>query len=183
RALQGGSDALAAVRLEVCTPVLPMLAASAPSVADALAETGPASVEWKLDGARIQVHRHGDDVRVFTRNLNDVTTRLPEVVAVVREFPARSFVLDGETIGVDETERPHRFQDTMSRFGRDDAATHAMVMSGFFFDILHVDGDDLLAVPLWERAAALAAVVGEYRVPALHTDDADAAAAFAEHAL
>src|SRR4051812_26825484 len=92
RALTGGHDALAEVHLEVLRPVLPMLAASAADVQEALAQTGEASVEWKLDGARIQVHRRGDDVRVFTRNLNDVTERLPEVVSAVREFPANVFV-------------------------------------------------------------------------------------------
>ena len=83
-----------------------MLAASAPSVAEALAATGRASVEWKLDGARIQVHRDGDDVRVFTRNLNDITARVPEVVEVVRAFPAQRFVLDGEAIGLDRRRAP-----------------------------------------------------------------------------
>jgi DNA ligase-1 len=183
RALTGGRAALADVRLEVLRPVLPMLAASAPDVTAALAETGPASVEWKLDGARIQVHRHGDDVRVFTRNLNDITERLPEVVEVVRTFAARSFVLDGETIGVDENARPFLFQDTMSRFGRDDASTHTMVMSGFFFDVLHVDDDDLLERPLVERAAVLADLVGNYGIPSVHTHDAAIADRFLEGAL
>ncbi len=155
RALTGGRAALDEVGLEVLRPVLPMLAASAADVHEAIAYTGPASVEWKLDGARIQVHRRGDEVRVFTRNLNDVTERLPEVVSAVRSFPADALVLDGETIGVDDAARPHRFQDTMSRFGRDDATTHAMVMSGFFFDVLHVDGEDLLDRPLHERAEVL----------------------------
>ena len=85
----------------------------------ALAETGPASVEWKLDGARIQVHRAGDEVAIFTRNLNDITDRLPSVVAVVRALPVDRVVLDGESIGLDERGRPHRFQDTMSTFGRE----------------------------------------------------------------
>ena len=111
----------------------------------------------------------GADVRVFTRNLNDVTDRLPEVVEVVRAFPAESFVLDGETIGIDDDERPHTFQDTMSRFGRDDAGTHAMVMSGFFFDVLHVDGIDVMERPLAERAAALERLVGELSRP-VHRD-------------
>ena len=127
RALEGGSAALAAVRLQVLRPVQPMLAASAASVGEALAATGPASVEWKLDGARIQVHRRGDDVRVFTRNLNDVTARLPEVVEVARgSCRPRTFVLDGEAIGLADDALPRRFQDTMSRFGRDDAATHTL---------------------------------------------------------
>jgi DNA ligase-1 len=182
RALTGGQAALDEVGLEVLRPVLPMLAASAADVQEAIAYTGPASVEWKLDGARIQVHRRGDEVRVFTRNLNDVTGRLPEVVSAVRGFPAKAFVLDGETIGVDDAARPHRFQDTMSRFGRD-ATTHAMVMSGFFFDVLHVDGEDLLDRPLHERAEVLARIVGPYRVPAVRTDDPAVARAFLDDAL
>ncbi len=183
RALTGGQAALDAVSLEVLRPVLPMLAASATDVQEALAYTGPAAVEWKLDGARIQVHRRGAEVRVFTRNLNDVTDRLPEVVSAVRSFPANAFVLDGETIGVDDAARPYRFQDTMSRFGRDDATTHAMVMSGFFFDVLHVDGEDLLDRPLHERADLLAGIVGPYRVPAVRTDDPAVARAFLDDAL
>ncbi|MDP9333015.1 MAG: ATP-dependent DNA ligase, partial [Actinomycetota bacterium] len=167
RALEGGEQSLAEVHLEVLRPVQPMLAASAATVAEALAATGPASVEWKLDGARIQVHRDYNDVRVFTRNLNDVTDRLPEVVEVVRTFAARTFVLDGETIGVDDAARPYRFQDTMSRFGRDDATTHAMVMSGFFFDVLHVDGDDLIDRPLGARLEIVQSLAGERRIPGI----------------
>ena len=183
RALTGGEAELSAVHLQVLRPILPMLAAGATDVVDALKLTGPASVEWKLDGARIQVHRRSADVRVFTRNLNDVTDRLPEVVEVVRGFAAESFVLDGETIGVDDDARPHAFQETMSRFGRDDATTHTMVMSGFFFDVLHVDGADLLGLPLQERAAILEDLVGDYRVPSIRTDDAAVAQAFLDGAL
>ena len=94
--------------------VQPMLAASSTDVASALAETGPASVEWKLDGARIQVHRDGDQVAIFTRNLNDITERLPSVAAAVRALPVGRIVLDGESIGLDDSGRPHRFQDTIS---------------------------------------------------------------------
>jgi DNA ligase-1 len=183
RALAGGAPGLAEVRLEVLRPVQPMLAASAAGVADAIAATGTASVEWKLDGARIQVHRKGDDVRVFTRNLNDVTARLPEVVDVARGFAARAFVLDGETIGMADDALPRRFQDTMSRFGRDDAATHAFTLAAFFFDVLHLDGIDLIDKPLAERAVILANLVGAWRVPAIETDDADVAEAFLVDAL
>jgi DNA ligase 1 len=183
RALDGGAAALAAVRLEVLRPVQPMLAASAADVGEALAATGRASVEWKLDGARIQVHRDGDDVRVFTRNLNDVTARVPEVVAVARSFAAGAFVLDGETIGVADDALPRRFQDTMSRFGRDDATSHSLTLAAFFFDVLHLDGVDVLDRPLADRAAILAALVGDWRVPAIETDDAAVAEAFLADAL
>jgi DNA ligase 1 len=183
RALAGGEPALAEVHLEVLRPVQPMLAASAATVGEALDATGPASVEWKLDGARIQVHRDGDDVRVFTRNLNDVTARVPEVVDVARTFTGRSFVLDGEAIGLAEDALPRRFQDTMSRFGRDDGAGHDLVLVPFFFDVLHLDGDDLLDRPLRDRAAILTALVGDRRVRAIETVDAGTADAFLANAL
>jgi DNA ligase-1 len=182
-AVTGGADALAGVHLQVLRPIQPMLAASSPDVASALEETGAASVEWKLDGARIQVHRAGNDVRIFTRNLNDVTARLPEVVALAHKLPARAFVLDGETIGVADGERPHTFQDTMSRFGRDDADSHEILLSAFFFDIVHLDGNDLLDSPLSERIAALESIAAEYRVPGIRTDDAAAADAFLSKAI
>ncbi len=183
RALTGGEPALADVRLQVLRPVQPMLAATAKSVTDALDATGAASVEWKLDGARIQVHRDGTDVRVFTRNLNDVTERLPEVVDVARSFPARRFVLDGEAIGMADDALPRRFQDTMSRFGRDGAATHDLALAPFFFDVLHLDDDDLLERPLAERSAILTTLAGPWRVPAVETDDTAVAAEFLADAL
>ena len=183
RALTTGAAALAEIGLEVLRPVQPMLAASAGSVAEALVATGRASVEWKLDGARIQVHRSGGEVRAFTRNLNDITARVPEVVEVVRAFPGRTFVLDGEAIGLTEDALPRRFQDTMSRFGTDDAASHAMTLAPFFFDVLHLDGEDLLDRTLAERAAILTELVGDWRVPAIETDDAAAAEAFLANAL
>lgn len=183
RALSAGEAALAEVGLEVLRPVQPMLAATATSVAEALTATGRASLEWKLDGARIQVHRDGDEVRAFTRNLNDVTVRVPEIVNVVRAFPARTFVLDGEAIGLREDALPRRFQDTMSRFGTDDATNHSMTLAPFFFDVLHLDGEDLVDRALVERAAILAELVGEWRVPAVETEDPDVAEAFLADAL
>ncbi len=176
----GGADALAAIGLRPLHPVLPMLAASSPDVGAALEATGLASVEWKLDGARIQVHRDGDEVRIFTRNLNDVTDRLPGIVSVVRTLPARSLVLDGEALGLDEDGgRPGRFQESMSSFG-----SHApSVLAGRFFDVLHVDGDDLLDAPLVDRQAALDRVVGQWRVPSVLTDDPATASAFFDGAI
>ncbi|HKA04756.1 MAG TPA: ATP-dependent DNA ligase, partial [Acidimicrobiales bacterium] len=181
-ALAEGVDGVDAIGLTPLHPVQPMLAATSASVAEALAETGPASVEWKLDGARIQVHRVGSDVRVYTRNLNDVTERLPQVADAVRAFPADDLVLDGEAIGVDDDGRPHLFQDTMSRFGADQVGV-AVELQAFFFDVLHVDGEDLVDRPLSERITALDRVVGRARVPSLVTDDAEAAEAFAQDAL
>jgi DNA ligase-1 len=181
-ALTDGVDGLGAIGLTPLHPVQPMLAATSASVAEALAETGPASVEWKLDGARIQVHRVGPDVRVYTRNLNDVTERLPQLAAAVRAFPADDLVLDGEAIGVDDDGRPHLFQDTMSRFGADQVGV-AVGLQAFFFDVLHADGEDLVDRPLSERITVLDRVVGRARVPSLVTDDAEAAEAFAQDAL
>ena len=181
-ALAGGVAALEAVHFEVLRPVMPMLAASSEDVAAALAATGLASVEWKLDGARVQVHRSGSEVRVFTRNLNDVTTRLPEVVALVRSFPSSEFVLDGETIGISDDERPERFQDTMSRFGRDQIE-NAPALQAFFFDCLRADGVDLLDCTLEERREVLVRVAPGRVVPSLVTDDAEAAGAFLAEAL
>ena len=116
-ALSGGSEALAGFGLEVGRPVRPMLAASAPTIEEALAKVGRhrRRVEWKLDGIRIQVHRSEGDVRLFTRTLDDITARLPEVVAVLAELPVSSAVLDGELIALREDGRPLPFQDTAAR--------------------------------------------------------------------
>jgi DNA ligase-1 len=132
---------------------------------------GLASVEWKLDGARIQVHRVGDDVRIFTRNLNDVTARLPGIVELARSLPARWLVLDGEAIGVGDDELPQMFQDTMSQFGRQSEGAGAGLASRFF-DVLHLDGEDLIDQPLVDRQAALERVAGPWRIPGVVTADA-----------
>lgn len=171
-ALHEGQAALDAVRLEVLNPIQPMLAASATSVEEALGHTGPASVEWKLDGARVQVHRTGDQVRIFTRNLNDITDRLGGVVALAQALPASAFVLDGEVLGVHEDASPQAFQDTMSAFGRDGASGAAMDLLVRFFDILHRDGDDLIDEPLEARLQHLDAVVGDLAITRVATSDA-----------
>src|SRR5262245_51151161 len=184
-ALADGSDGLRSVGLEVGCGVLPMLASGAPDVATAISEVGEASVEWKLDGARIQVHRREDEVRIYTRNLNDITARLPDIVGWARSLPVRAVVLDGEAIGVDDEARPHAFQDTMSSFGRDrdiDGGAGG-ALDAFYFDVLHVDGDDLIDRPLRERLAVLDAVVRERHIPRLVTASADEAAAFLDAAL
>ena len=193
----GGADALAAVGLTVGRPVAPMLAATAADVATALAETGAASVEWKLDGARIQAHRDGGEVRLYTRNLNEVTDRLPGIVALVRSFPVRTLVLDGEAIGHHESAgsagpgeegaetasaRPHAFQETMARFGTRTGDAGA-ALGARFFDVLHVDGVDLLDAPLAERRAELERITGAAAIPQITTGDPDVAAAFLADAL
>jgi DNA ligase-1 len=170
-ALREGEAGLDGVRLVVLQPIQPMLAASAADVGEALGFTGPASVEWKLDGARVQVHRSGDDVRVYTRNLNDITDRLPGVVAMARAAPAGAFVLDGEVLWWDEEAgKPRAFQDSMSSFGRDQAA--AVDPHVRFFDVLHVDGVDLIDEALVVRQEHLDRVVGDLAVPRAHTGSA-----------
>jgi DNA ligase-1 len=183
-ALREGDAGLCDVGMQVMRPVLPMLAASSPDVATALADAGgEVSVEWKLDGARIQVHRSGNDVGIWTRNLNDVTSRLPGVVAGALAMPAREFVLDGEAIGfADEDERPGVFQETMSSFSRQDGMAGAS-LGARFFDILHLDGDDLIDAALSSRHEALDAVVGVHAIPRLVTSDAQQAQAFGDDAL
>jgi len=182
-AFGGGEPALAAVGLEVLRPVLPMLASTSPDAAAAVTDLGLASVEWKLDGARIQAHRARGVVRLFTRNLNDVTGRLPDVVAVLESLPVRDVVLDGEVLGLGDDDRPDRFQDTMSRFGSHEPATGHRQLSVAFFDVLHADGVDLVDRPLVERIEVLEMVAGPWRVRSVLTDDPAVAERFLEGAL
>ncbi|MTV27733.1 ATP-dependent DNA ligase [Nitriliruptoraceae bacterium ZYF776] len=190
-AFDGGREALEAFRLQVGTGLEPMLAATAASVADAFEEAagdGPVVVEAKLDGARLQVHRDGEVVRLFTRNLNDVTHRMPEVVDAVLGLPASSLVLDGEALALDDDGRPLRFQDTMARVGRGSEragdAADGVPLSVRFFDVLHVDGRDVLDLPLRERLEVLrGAVPDELRVDQLLTDDVAEAEAFVARTL
>ncbi|MFE5832581.1 ATP-dependent DNA ligase [Streptomyces sp. NPDC056508] len=191
--LSRGPSALAGFRLTVGRPVLPMLAHTAKDVDEALARTGPSALEEKLDGIRIQVHRDGDDVRVFTRTLADITDRTPEVVALVRALPVRQVVLDGELLAFDERGRPRPFQETSGRTGStlDVAGAQTTVpLSPVFFEVLYADGEDLLATPAAERRVLLDRLVPEaQRVRRLVVaDPADpeeraAAAAFAAEAL
>lgn len=180
-ALTGEPGDLQAVGLQVGRPVLPMLASTASSVTDAVQTVGEAAVEAKLDGARIQVHRAGDDVRVYTRSLADITHRVPELADIVRTLPAERLILDGETLSLDEGGAPRPFQDTMARFGAEVSRTFAL--RPWFFDLLHVDGRDLLDEPLHVRRAELARVAGEWTVPGIVTGDPEAAEAFAAETL
>lgn len=176
-----GEEALAVIGLEVGRPVMPMLASSAPNVASAMAGLSPdagteVAIDAKLDGIRIQVHRDGDDVLVVTRSLDDITARLPEVVEVARSLPAERFVLDGEALALTDDGRPMAFQDTASRTAQESG----VAITPHFFDLLHLDGRDLLDAPGHERLAALDALVPEpHRVRRLVTADPAEADAFA----
>ncbi|WP_328921634.1 ATP-dependent DNA ligase [Streptomyces griseoaurantiacus] len=162
--LAEGPSALGAFRLTVGRPVLPMLAHTASSVTSAVEKLGACAVEEKLDGIRVQVHRDGEVVRVYTRTLDDITDRLPEVSAAARELTQGRFVLDGEVIALDEEGRPRSFQETAGRVGSRvdvDRAAAAVPVSPVFFDVLSVDGRDLLDLPLAERHTELARLVPE----------------------
>jgi DNA ligase 1 len=186
--LAGGAAALETFTLRVGRPVGPMLAQTATSMADALERHGGTTIfEAKLDGARVQIHRAGDEVTVYTRSLDDVTARLPEVVAATLALPANDLIADGEAIALRPDNRPHRFQVTASRFGRSvdvAAASAAQPLSVFFFDILHCDGIDLLDAPTTDRLAALDALVPpRHRVDRLVTSDPLEAAGFLDATL
>jgi DNA ligase-1 len=180
-ALTGTADELDAVGLVVGRAVQPMLAATAPTVGEALETTGAASVEYKLDGARIQVHRAGDEVHIYTRTLADVTHRLPEVVEVVRGLPARDVILDGETLALGEDGAPRPFQETMSRFGAETPRT--TLLHPWFFDVLHLDGRDLLDEPLSTRLSVLERIAPAHRIPGQVTTERDVAEQVSRDAL
>ncbi|UYO96906.1 ATP-dependent DNA ligase [Microbacterium sp. M28] len=180
-ALTGSAEDLENVGLQVGRPVLPMLAGTAATPTAALELTGEASVEYKLDGARIQVHRRGDDVSVYTRSLADITHRVPELVEIVRALPANDLILDGETLALDEDGGPRPFQQTMSRFGAD--VSRELALRPWFFDLLHVDGRDLLDEPLSTRLAELERIADEWRMPGIVTADPEAAEQLSRDAL
>ncbi|MFD4567610.1 ATP-dependent DNA ligase [Streptomyces sp. NPDC058467] len=162
--LSRGPEALDGFRLTVGRPVLPMLAHTAASVSEAVEKLGACVVEEKLDGIRVQLHRDGDDVRVYTRTLDDITDRLPELISAALELKGERFILDGEVIALDADGRPRSFQETAGRVGsRVDVATAAQTVpvSPVFFDALSVDGQDLLDLPFTERHAELARLVPE----------------------
>jgi len=182
-----GPERLGTFRLRVGQPVRPMLAQPADDVADALARVSPAAVEPKLDGARIQVHRAGGDVGVFTRSLDDITSRVPEVVEAALALPVRATVLDGEAIAIRPDGRPEPFQVTAGRIGSSVAVAglrERTPLTPFVFDLLHLDGEDLLDRAGEERAAALADVAGpELRVPRDRPEDVETAERLLAEAL
>ncbi len=186
-ALASGADGLSGFAIALFQPVVPMLAQPADDVPTALQALGTAAFEWKIDGARVQVHRRGDEVRLYTRNLNDVTAAAPEVVEVVAQLPAADCILDGEIVALSPDGRPHPFQVTMSRFGRTldvDVQRGSTPLSVFFFDCLRHGGEDLLGAGAEVRNAALSATVGPtLRVPRLVTGDVASAQAFYDDAI
>ncbi|PYR07374.1 MAG: ATP-dependent DNA ligase [Acidobacteria bacterium] len=185
-AIVEGDQALSRFILRPFQPVQPMLADSAGDVADALDMLGSASLEYKLDGARIQLHKVGDEVRVYTRNLRDVTPAVPEAVTIARAMPAHEIVLDGEAIALHDDGSPRPFQETMRRFGRKlevERLCGELPITPFFFDALYLDGAPLVDEPLARRVAVLdEQVAASNLVPRLVTSNRDEAAAFAAQA-
>jgi ATP-dependent DNA ligase I len=185
-AMREGAAGLDRFRLEPLRPVTPMLAQTAEDVGGALARLGGrANVEWKLDGARIQAHRLGNEVRVFTRNLADISARVPEIVAALGELDVEAIVLDGEAIALRADGRPEPFQVTMSRFGTRSAADEtSRPLTAFFFDCLHADGKDLVDAPARERLAVLDTLLPpQLVVPRIECGDPESAQAFLDDAL
>jgi DNA ligase-1 len=167
-ALTRGADGLRDVGFEIFRPILPMLASTAGTVAEALSGFARASVEWKLDGIRIQIHRRGREVRIYTRNLNEITAALPGIVDAVLGLPVKQAVLDGEALWMSDGS-PAAFQDTVSQIDRD-APPEGIVT--FLFDLLHVDGEDLLDTPLEKRGARLESIAPRLKIPSVLTDSA-----------
>ncbi|HVT58409.1 MAG TPA: ATP-dependent DNA ligase [Thermoanaerobaculia bacterium] len=185
-ALFEGRAGLARFRLELFRPLQPMLAQPVEDVAEALARFGEAAFELKLDGARVQVHKDGGQVRVFSRTGKEVTAAVPELVETVGALPARQLVLDGEVIALRRDGAPLPFQVTMRRFGRKLEVARLrgeLPLTPFFFDLLHRDGDDLIDRPASERFAALADAAPGLTVPRLITAAEDEADAFFADAL
>ena len=187
-AMLEGVEALHQFQLEALSPVAPMLAQTAADVGEALAQfSGEAAFEWKMDGARIQVHKVNEIIRIYTRNLNDVTAALPEIVEAVDRLAVNEVILDGEAIALTDAGRPHPFQTTMRRFGRKldvDSMRHELPIQAFFFDCLRLNGDSLADRPAKERFAALARAVQQgMRIPQVVTSSLEEAQSFQEAAL
>ncbi|HYN99825.1 MAG TPA: ATP-dependent DNA ligase, partial [Actinomycetota bacterium] len=166
-AMTSGEQGLLEVGFELFRPIMPMLASTATGVDEAVAGFGRSSVEWKLDGIRIQIHRLNDEVRIYTRGLNDITPALPGIVDVVRGLPVSRVVLDGEALWMNDG-GPAAFQETVSQI---DAGAPPEGVVTFLFDLLHLDGEDLLDTPLEVRSARLQSIAPELKVPAVVTSD------------
>jgi DNA ligase-1 len=184
--LERGEAGIGEHRVRLFQPVQPMLAQTAEDVIEALDSLGAAALEYKLDGARVQVHKLGDEVRVFSRALNDVTAAVPEVVEAARALPAKSVILDGEALSLRPDGRPQPFQVTMRRFGRKldvERMRDELPMTPFWFDVLHLDGGDLLREPQSRRFDVLKNLAPQSVIPHLSTGDASEGHRFLEEAL
>jgi DNA ligase-1 len=186
-ALTGNRDGLASLTVRMFRPVMPMLAQTAESVGEAISRLGLAAFEWKLDGARIQVHKSGNEVKVFTRKLNDVTDAVPDIADSVRSIRADKIILDGEALVFKENGRPHPFQVTMRRLGRKQdvsGMSRELPLTPFFFDCLSLGGEGQLHLPGETRFRAMSAVVpGNMIVPRRVTDNVPEAEDFLKSAL
>ena len=185
-ALEQGEAGLAQYDVQLFRPIQPMLAQSAEDVPEALACIGEAALEYKMDGARVQVHKSGDDVVVYSRSLKDVTPAVPEVVELVRSLQAKDLILDGEVISLLPDGRPQPFQITMRRFGRKldiERMREQLPMTPFWFDLLYLNGGAILDEPQARRFAALSGLSREHLIPHIVTNDAQAADDFLEQAL
>jgi DNA ligase 1 len=178
-AITKGEEGLREVGFEIFRPILPMLASTAASVSDAVESFERSSVEWKLDGIRIQIHCRGDTIRIYTRNLNELTHALPGIVDAVRRLTVTQAVFDGEALWMGE-HGPAAFQDTVSQL--DSVAAPEGIVT-FLFDLLHLEGDDLLDTPLEARAAQLEAVAPHLRIPSVVTSDPETARRMLDDAL
>jgi DNA ligase-1 len=185
--LEEGEAGLSRFDIQLFRPVQPMLAQTAEDVTQALQELDEAALEYKFDGARVQAHKSGNDVIVFSRRLNDVSAAVPEIVEAVRGLPARDLILDGEVLSLDERGRPHPFQITMRRFGRKlevDRMAREQPVVPFWFDLIYLNGSRLMDEPQARRFAALTEFVPpETVVPHLVTANAEQAEDFLHEAL
>jgi len=184
--LEQGEAGLKQYDVQLFRPIQPMLAQSAEDIDEALADLGEAALEFKMDGARVQAHKSGDDVVIYSRALNDVTAAVPELVEVVRALPARDLILDGEVLSLQPDGRPQPFQVTMRRFGRKldlDRMRAELPMTPFWFDLLYLDGSPLLDETQQRRFDALGGIAPDFLIPHLVTSDAGRAAEFLEDAL
>jgi DNA ligase-1 len=184
--IEKGEAGLHAYDVQLFRPIQPMLAQTAENVTGALADLGEAALEFKMDGARVQVHKSGDDVVVYSRALNDVSAAVPEVVEAVRALPARDLILDGEVLSLLPDGRPQPFQITMRRFGRKldvERMRAELPMTPFWFDLLYLNGGSLLDEPQVRRFRALAELAPQSLIPHIITSDAAGADEFFEQSL
>lgn len=185
-ALLEGETGLLRVAVRLFRPIRPMLAQSAGDAGEAIDRLGEAALEYKVDGARVQIHKQGDDVRVFSRRLREVTPAVPEVVDAVRTLPAREMILDGEAIALRPDRTPHPFQATMRRFGRTANVAELrdeLPLSLFLFDLLYRDGEVLIDLPYEQRTSELERQAGRLFVPRIVTATAEQAEQFLEQSL